>query len=223
MSGIWGRFVSEAEVGTDITKGEIGETFGSGEISSGVRLFILAYIRQALIADAEDNPDISRFPYPALRSPIPVDSSQSRFRPLCYLSVRVKFFYPLILPYKISLPKIPCGGDSTEENPATGEKKRNVSAKTAQIDGPGNHQLATKLFSGSQYLSQLLISRPPLCLSPSVLHVCLSYHVLHPDPLHFGTLNRDHCIGSLMHPPLLPRKLRKLLRLFLNKMHRLEG
>lgn len=102
MSGIWGRFVSEAEVGTDITRGEIGETFGSGEISSGVRLFILAYIRQTLIADAEDNPDISRFPYPALRSPIPAGSSQSRFRPLCYLSVRVKFFRPLILPYKKS-------------------------------------------------------------------------------------------------------------------------
>jgi hypothetical protein len=61
-----------------VLREEIGETFGCEDISSGVRLFILAYIRQALIADGEDNPDISRFPYPVFRSPIPAGSSKSR-------------------------------------------------------------------------------------------------------------------------------------------------
>jgi len=75
-----------------VLREEIGETFGSEEISSGIRLFILAYIRQTPVADSEDDPDISWFPYPVFRFPTPTGSSQSRFRSFCYLFSYSQFF-----------------------------------------------------------------------------------------------------------------------------------
>ena len=80
-----------------------------------------------------------------------------------------------------------------------------------------------KLRSGRQHLRQLLITCPPLRLAPSILHVRLLYHVLHPDPLDLGAPDSDHRIGTLVRPPLLPRKLGELFCLLLDEVHRLEG
>lgn len=58
----------------DIRRGDWGRrlgTFGSEGVSSVVRLFILACIRQTPIADSEDNPDISPFPYPDIAPLLP--------------------------------------------------------------------------------------------------------------------------------------------------------
>ena len=60
--------------GSVVGGGEIGETFGSGDFQR-CSVIYLAYIRQALVPDTEDNPDISLFPYPAIGSRIPTGSS----------------------------------------------------------------------------------------------------------------------------------------------------
>ena len=87
----------------------------------------------------------------------------------------------------------------------------------------GGDQSVHQLFSRNQHFNCLLIFRPPLRLAPSILHVRLLYHLLHPNPLHLSSLNRDHRSCTLVRPPLLPRKLRELVGLLLDEMHRLEG